>query len=660
MKPVNKFLLFIFTIFFSLSLVNSNAAAVGEPVNDGIATALDLGVTQGATVSTSGSKTGNTNANATVETDEINRAMWDRSVWFKAKFSAGNWDIAISAGTSWDTMLVVGTLTNPSLSSPFQNNNFIETKFNDDSDESLLSRVSFTADGTSTYYIGVGGFEGASGGFTLEYSKLATLSNDNIAQATVVTPPTAYNIPTTMTGQHNIGATIETGANETQRLASPTWSKSVWYKMTPTVTDTYKLRVNRTFEGVSVVLKKSFTDNTFVEADVLRQTTSSTIGTQLLNSGTTYYFAIGSNTNDEGSFSFTVTRVAVPTQVSNVQFTTGVNPSVTWTAPTPPTGASWQLSYIIYLEHLVEPLFREVTTSSTTTSFQRLHPGTWSYTISPLDELQSIDGNAATGTFIITTASNDFFSSATALSGDTGTTTDTFAFATRELGEPAHSSAQLNSSLWYRFTPSSTGSYTMTVNAQGTSPNISVYSGNSLGTITRIGTSIDSATWPGSGGVTYFIAVTTADQYRNTDGGTYSLSWSTVVTTPAPPPPVIAAPPVAVVTTTPAAVDTTTTSPVVTSLPTSTPPALFTTPTASTVKTARGGKNSAPLSIAKKAMITVPKAATVSASIKNDSKKVCSLVAGKLQFKKKATCNVTIKVTPKKGKATSHAVAVSP
>jgi hypothetical protein len=195
-------------------------------------------------------------------------------------------------------------------------------------------------------------------------------------------------------------------------------------------------------------------------------------------------------------------------------------------------------------------------------------------------------------------------------------------------------------------------------------PYITVYTGNSLGTLTRVSTNIDSVTWSGTSGNIFYIAVTTADEYRNSELGFFVMTRSIVVATPPPPPPVIAAPPVVAappaVAAPPPDVVASTPPQVVVSTPSTTPPTPATPPATSSVKIAKGGKNATPLSIAKKARITVPKAATVSTSVKSDSKKVCSLVGGKLQFKKKTTCNVTVKVTPKKGKATSHSVAVSP
>jgi hypothetical protein len=676
MKFVTKLFVLIIITFMPVCLASTSVIADGEPVNDAISAAIDLGATPGATISSTGSRTGNTNIGATLQTDEFSgNESWSKSVWFKAKLSAGNWEIGLSAATPWDSLLTVGTLTDSVASTPFQSGNYIETRFDDDSGSTSvggLSRVSFTSDGTSTYYIGVAGYEGGTGIFTLEFNKLETMTNNNITDAIAITPPSLTS-STTLSGQHNFDATVE--SNESQLLLADGWASSVWYKMTPTVTATYKLTVSPTFEATSIFLRKSFKDIPFVEGDILNKTRSSFVGHALLNSGTTYYLGVGhvlgaESLVQEGSFSLTVARTAVPTQVTDTEVALGASTSISWTAPSPPTGITWDLEYDVDLEHSTEPLNRSISTTNTTVSLQRLRPGTWFYTIYSYDSIQQIGGGLFSGSFVVTATSNDFFASATSLIGDSGSTNDTFAYATREPGEPLHSSSQLNSSLWYRYAPASTGSYTMAVSALGIIPYLSVYSGGSLGTLTRLSTNLDSATWSGKSGDIYYIAITSSTDYKNSANGSFILTRSIVVApvtpppaavaSPTPPAPVVTTPPAPVVTTPPAPLVTTPPAPEVTTPPQPAPVAFVVPPSKSLVKTATRGANATALTISKNAKISVPKGATVSVSVKSDSKKICSVSKGKIKFTKKSRCNVAIKVNPKKGNAKVYTVAVTP
>lgn len=614
--------LLLFTIVAMLGTVSGQAVAAGEPPNDSIASSIDLGATPGATVSNSATRTGNTNASATLETNESDSfSSWTKSVWFKAKLAAGRWEFGVT-DANWDTMMVIGTLANPAAATPFHVSNYTIIASNDDFGNTTLSRTSFVADGTTTYYIGVAGYDNSQGSFSLEFNKLSVIANDNIAQATTVTPPSFGN-PTTVAAQHTYGATIETASSESQRLQDDMWGNSVWFKMVPAETKDFKFVVNSGQSARFIVIKKSFADNTFVYAtDVTRPPLSSASSVVRLDSGVTYF--IGVSSLYETTFSLVVSQVVLPTVVTNIQVNQGTTTNISWAAPSPPAGVTWTMNYGVFLEHAASGLTRDTGATTTSASFSRLLPGTWTYDISAFDTVQGVSGANASGTFTVTSASNDMFSAARVLGTDSGSLNDFFGYATREANEPPHSSSQLNSSLWYALTPSANATHSFTVSASAVTAYVSVYTGSGLETLTRMQTGVDSTTWVGTAGTRYYVAVTTANDFANSGGGDFTLSWASVPSVSATSPTTTVAPAAVVA-----------------------------------VRTVKGGNNATPLTLAKKAKIAVPKSAKVTLSVKTDSKKICALVNGRLRFKKKSACKITIKVAPKTGKASAHAVIVT-
>lgn len=139
----------------------------------------------------------------------------------------------------------------------------------------------------------------------------------------------------------------------------------------------------------------------------------------------------------------------------------------------------------------------------------------------------AVDGfGGVTGNITLAIKVNDNFSDALALPatvplnfpGNNGT-------ATAEGTEPVHAGNGPNKSVWFSFTPASTGKVTATVNGQFDSL-LSVYTGGSLLTLTLVaqcddanGSSQSQATWNAQSGTTYSIAV---DGYSG-GSGNFSL-----------------------------------------------------------------------------------------------------------------------------------------
>ncbi|HEY6045085.1 MAG TPA: NF038122 family metalloprotease, partial [Pyrinomonadaceae bacterium] len=141
---------------------------------------------------------------------------------------------------------------------------------------------------------------------------------------------------------------------------------------------------------------------------------------------------------------------------------------------------------------------------------------------------------------------NDNFINAQLITGCSGSTTGTSFGATSEPGEPSHapndpSSLSPNHTVWYQWQPPSTGTTTITTAGSEFDTILAVYTGASVGSLTRIvfnddaqsGTLTSSVTFSATGGATYRIAV---DGWSGDTGG-IKLNWNgCVVPTPTPTP----------------------------------------------------------------------------------------------------------------------------
>jgi hypothetical protein len=124
--------------------------------------------------------------------------------------------------------------------------------------------------------------------------------------------------------------------------------------------------------------------------------------------------------------------------------------------------------------------------------------------------------------------SNDMFASPTAISGSSGSVTGSNAFATKETGEPPHAGKDGGASVWFRWTPASSGAVTFTTAGSSFDTLLAVYTGSSVGALTEVASNDDvpevttsQVTFTAVAGTTYRIAV---DGWAG-DTGTYVLGW---------------------------------------------------------------------------------------------------------------------------------------
>gem|GEM_PF-3577643 len=140
---------------------------------------------------------------------------------------------------------------------------------------------------------------------------------------------------------------------------------------------------------------------------------------------------------------------------------------------------------------------------------------------------------------------NDNFVNAQAISGNSGKVTGTNVNATKETGEPSHSPDNNagGASVWYRWTAPANGKVTFTTAGSNFDTVLAVYTGSSVGALTRVGTANDdvsstvhtsSVTISVAGGTVYRIAV---DGYKEpiVDMGSVVLNWTFTATAPTSP-----------------------------------------------------------------------------------------------------------------------------
>src|SRR5437763_861982 len=132
---------------------------------------------------------------------------------------------------------------------------------------------------------------------------------------------------------------------------------------------------------------------------------------------------------------------------------------------------------------------------------------------------------------------NDNFAAATTLQGAAGTITGDSTGATREAGEPVHPASPGGRSVWFNWTAPASGSATFDTEGSGFDTILAVYTGGSLGALTRIAANDDiqqgtftnsRLTFTATAGTTYRIAVDgfINDASVGAEFGIIQLNWS--------------------------------------------------------------------------------------------------------------------------------------
>ncbi len=100
------------------------------------------------------------------------------------------------------------------------------------------------------------------------------------------------------------------------------------------------------------------------------------------------------------------------------------------------------------------------------------------------------DGAAGPVEIAINPANNDHFSTATALTGGSGTATGSNRGATAEAGEPGHHGAPAATSIWYSWTATLTGDAAFSTEGSTFDTRLAVYTGSSVDALTPVASSM--------------------------------------------------------------------------------------------------------------------------------------------------------------------------
>ena len=150
----------------------------------------------------------------------------------------------------------------------------------------------------------------------------------------------------------------------------------------------------------------------------------------------------------------------------------------------------------------------------------------------------AVDGKSgASGAITLTGAgtslagpSNDNFTSATSVSGGTWTISGSNFNATRETDEPNHGATSGYSSVWFSWSPTVSGPYTLSTSGSGFDTLLGVYTGTDFSALTQVAANNNSTTgvtwskvrFTATAGTTYYIAVDGV----NRSSGRFSLQLS--------------------------------------------------------------------------------------------------------------------------------------
>ena len=384
--------------------------------------------------------------------------------------------------------------------------------------QSYSSRMSFAATAGTTYYLAIGSSVASSrGNFTLAWHIIA---NDNFANAQVLAGDAGQ-----VTG-NNIGATGEPG--EPTHFNSSGTASSIWYRWTPSqsglaIFDTAGSNFSTvlavyTGDSVSALsrLAQDYNSNPAVSAYVGQSRVVFAV-----NAGTTYAIAVGgyySSGNVVLNWQSTQLPVIVTPPVISATQPTNQSSSASIAVPVGNTVTVNLTALSIFpstvqWQHDNTPIASVVSGFTLTlANVQLADAGNYRAVIS--NAAGSVVSNSV-GLIVLVPPVNDNFAGAQALSGLSGSVTGTNVNATGETDEPIHWNVfGTASSVWYRWTAPASGLAAIDTVGSSFDTVLAVYSGSTLGTLTRLTQDDDSGggrtslvNFAATAGTTYYFAV---------------------------------------------------------------------------------------------------------------------------------------------------------
>jgi hypothetical protein len=461
------------THVFTVRAVDSAGNADASPAtytwtitNDMFAAAYSLGNISNRT-------TGN-NGTATKEPGEPNHAgnRGGKSVWWYWTAPGAGTVTVDTQGSSFDTLL--GVYTGTAVSA------LTTVAANDDYNRNTWSRVQFTASAGTVYRIAVDGRNGHYGSISLGVSFTAATPPDT-------TPPET---------------TIDSGPSGTTTATDATFAFS-----SSEPGSTFQCRL----DGASFALCGSPKSYSGLAAG------THTFDVRAID-------VAGNTDPTPASRSWTISTVTAPPPDTTItssppSSTTSTSASFAFTSTVSPATFQCQLDGSAFAA------------CASPTSYTGLAAGSHTFNVRAVDSTGNVDPTPATWTWTITSSSgpaNDMFANAQAVSGASGTATGSSVGATKEAGEPNHAGNAGGHSLWYRFTPATSGSVTIDTFGSNFDTLLAAYTGSSVSALTAVAANDDTSgtqsqiSFAAVGGTTYQIAV---DGYGGATGSV-TLHWS--------------------------------------------------------------------------------------------------------------------------------------
>src|SRR5579862_3445611 len=499
-----------------LALAALSEARAAAPANDDFANAIALPA--------AGFKVSGTTVGASRELGEPDHATGSgtASVWYSWTPTANVTAGFSLFGSNFDTVIAVYTGTSVSALTLVASN---------DDTFGNTSYVMFAATAGTKYFIAVDGFGVNAGNYVLTF---APASNDNFANRTALsgtsfTVRDINNLCTKETGEPNHGGDAG-GA-------------SLWYKWVAPSSGRYALSTLSNQTNFDTLLAV-YTGTAVNALTLVAQNDDANGTTQSLvefsaTAGTEYEIAVDGKAGATGSFQLGLIPAPANDNFVNAAPLSGASASAsgyilgasketgepnhggdagghsvwyTWTAPASgnvfisTTGSNFDTLLGVYTGATVNALTlvaqndddTGVTTSLVTFA---ANAGTV-YAI-------AVDGKGGvTGSFDLTLASapaNDNFAAAIALNGDSNSVSGSTIGATKETGEPNHGGNTGGHSVWYNWTPVTTGQGQIIFINTTYSVQFGVYGGTSVNALTTI--SSNKTTFPVRAGSTYRIAI---------------------------------------------------------------------------------------------------------------------------------------------------------
>ncbi len=477
----------------------------GGPPNDNFAGAQILtGVVGRATGENSG---------ATKEATEPNHAAnaGGKSLWYSWTASGSGSATFDTVGSSFDTLLAVYTGNNVGA--------LIEVASNDDTTTNNQSSVSFTAVAGTVYRIAVDGFNGASGNTVLNWSSSSTAPSIS----SFAPPSGSVGTVVVIAGANLTGAT----AVRFNGVSAPGYTVNSALQITASVpAGATTGPISVTTPGGTATSAGNFsviagTSDNFTDGQVI----SGPVGTV------------------HGSTVVATKEAGEPNHAGNAG---GKSIWYYWTSPGsgPATidtvGSTYDTLLGVYTGNSIGALTLTADNDDIEPGNQQQSRVTFAAVAGTVYRI-AVDGyDGDSGSVVLNwnlALGNDNFADGQVISGNAGRVIGTTTGATKEPGEPNHANNTGGKSVWYSWTPSTSGTVTLDTVGSGFDTLLGIYTGNAVGALTVIagndditdGTVQSQVTFSAVAGTVYRIAV---DGFGGTSGNTV-LNWTLVPFPPA-------------------------------------------------------------------------------------------------------------------------------